>query len=194
MANTQLTAEFVKSINGTDKIIHEGKPQIVFLGRSNVGKSSLINSLLSRNIARSSSKPGKTVTIDFFLVNNKYYFVDLPGYGFAHRSKEQLEHFRKMIAWYLFTSAIAHKIVILIVDAVAGITDYDRESIGLFHEHHTNFVIVANKIDKLKMGDRVRRLRAITEEAGATPVIPHSIVSGEGKRELLKAIFPEGIK
>lgn len=99
-----------------------------------------------------------------------------------------------MIAWYLFTSAIAHKIVILIVDAVAGITDYDRESIGLFHQHHTNFVIVANKIDKLKMGDRVRQLRAITEEAGNTPVIPHSIVTGEGKRELMKVIFPEGIK
>src|SRR5690348_5438618 len=118
MKTKEITASYVKSIQGTDKILFDGKPQVTFLGRSNVGKSSLINALVGKELARSSSRPGKTVNIDFFLINGSSYFVDLPGYGYAKISKDEHLHFRKMIAWYLFSSGVKHKLVVLIVDSV----------------------------------------------------------------------------
>lgn len=183
------TAVYVKSINGTDDILRDTKPQVAFIGRSNVGKSSLINSLLSQTLARSSSKPGKTVLLDFFLINNSLYFVDLPGYGFAHASKERQEHYRKLIAWYLFSSGVMPKLVVLIVDANVGVTDYDRESIDLLVQYNIPFVVVANKIDKIKMGKRHKKLEDIQKHSGQARVIPHSTVTGEGRGHLMKVIF-----
>jgi GTP-binding protein len=189
MSTNILTAEYVTSIQGTNKILEDRKPQVAFLGRSNVGKSSLINSLVSRQLARSSSKPGKTVNIDFFLINNTYYFVDLPGYGYARVSRDEHDHFRKMIAWYLFRSGVQHKLVVLIVDAVVGVTDYDKESIQLFHDSSKPYVVAANKIDKLKKGERQQHIDAIKKEVGDAPVIPYSSETSEGRAELLKHIF-----
>src|SRR3989338_837689 len=102
-----ISAKFVKGINGTDDILYDEKFQVAFLGRSNVGKSTLINSLtMRRNLARSSSTPGKTIRMDFFLINNDLYFVDFPGYGFAERSLEKREKLGKMILWYLRFSEV----------------------------------------------------------------------------------------
>lgn len=182
-------AVYIKSINGTDSIIIDKIPKVSFLGRSNVGKSSLINSLVGKTLARSSSIPGKTVKVDFFLVNNSIYFVDLPGYGYAKRSKDKQEHFRKLIAWYLFRSGVNHKIVILIIDANIGITDFDRESITLLVQFNIPFIIAANKVDKLKMGVRHKQLLHIQQKCGEITVYPYSSVTNEGKKELLKRIF-----
>ena len=92
------SAEFVKGIMGTDKILEDNKPQIVFVGRSNVGKSSIINLLANRkNLVKSSSKPGKTKQINFFLINKKVFFVDLPGYGFMKMDLKKKEKIRKLI-------------------------------------------------------------------------------------------------
>jgi GTP-binding protein len=189
MKQKVLEAKFVKSINGTDPITDDGLPQVAFIGRSNVGKSTLINSILGQKLARSSSRPGKTVLLDFFRVNNNMYFVDLPGYGYAQRSKERLEHFRRLIAWYLFSAKIQHKLVVLIVDAKVGVTELDHESLDMFTEHKLPFIVAANKVDKLKMGERKPALDAITAECGDVPVIPYSSFTGEGKDELSNLIF-----
>ncbi len=179
-----IDAMYVKSINGTNEIIEDNKPKITFLGRSNVGKSSLINSLLGKKLARSSSRPGKTVKLDFFLVNHRLFFVDLPGYGYARRSQEDQEHYRRLIAWYLFRSGVQHKLVVLIIDANVGVTDYDWESIQLLRQHNIPFIIAANKIDKLKMGERDKRLAEIKKIFTDITVIPYSSVTGEGRKEL----------
>ncbi len=185
MAPALFQAEYVKSINGTDKIIDDQKQKVAFLGRSNVGKSSLINSLIGRKLARSSSKPGKTVTIDFFLVEGRVYFVDLPGYGYARRSREEQEHYRKLLAWYLFRSGVRHKKVVLIVDASVGVTDYDRESMELLAGHGIPYIVVANKMDKLKASERQQKVSAISALSGVR-VIPYSSVSLEGRNELIQ--------
>lgn len=184
-----LDAVYVKSINGTDSIIEDNKPKVTFLGRSNVGKSSLINSLIGKTLARSSSRPGKTVKLDFFLVNQKMFFVDLPGYGFAKRSKEALEHYRKLIAWYLFRSGVNHKIAVLIIDAKIGVTDYDKESIGLLRDNNIPFIIAANKVDKLTMSERHKKLEEIKTVVHPHRVIFYSSYTGEGKKELITVII-----
>ncbi len=188
MANRIVTAVYVKSLNGTDDLLNDTKPQIVFMGRSNVGKSSLINSLVGKPLARSSKQPGKTHTLDFFLINDKVYFVDLPGYGFANRSKDELEHFRKLIAWYLFTSGAPIKLAVLIIDVHIGFTDYDRESMELLHDHQIPFVLVANKADKLKMGERVKKLKELSASYANILVIPYSSYTREGKDKLLAIV------
>jgi len=145
------TAEFVKGIVGTDKILEDGKKQIAFVGRSNVGKSSLINSLTKiKDLAKSSSTPGRTQEINFFLIDNKFYFVDLPGYGFAKVSKKQREKIRKMIVWYLSYSGVKPVKVILILDAKVGIKDFDLDMLDLLKEENIETIVVANKIDKVK--------------------------------------------
>jgi len=189
MNNSPLEANYVKSINGTDDIIKDNKPKITFLGRSNVGKSSLINSLIGRELARSSSRPGKTVKLDFFLVQHKLFFVDLPGYGFAKRSRESLEHYRKLIAWYLFRSGVVHKLAVLIIDAKVGLTDYDRESINLLTDNKIPFIIIANKVDKLSMSERHSQLKKIAEDCKDHPVIVYSSRTLEGRDALMSLIF-----
>ncbi len=184
------SAEFIKGIKGTDKILYDGKPQIAFVGRSNVGKSSLINSLVGRhNLARSSSNPGKTIRLDFFLINGNVYFVDLPGYGYAKMSQESHEDIRKMMMWYLEYSDVKHRRVVLILDANVGVTEFDRQMIDLLTEHHIEFVIAANKIDKLKRGEKEKQLKTIHENCGSAMVIPYSAKTKEGRASLLKVIF-----
>lgn len=184
-----IEAAFATSIDGTSPVLYDGKPQVVFTGRSNVGKSSLINSLIGKKLARSSTRPGKTIRLDFFLIQKTMYFVDLPGYGFARRSKERLDHFRRLIAWYLFSSEVKHKLVVLIVDAYVGVTDLDRESLNLFTTHQLPYVVAANKVDKLKMGERHKKLEEIRTICGSVPVIPYSSYTGEGRDELLTIVF-----
>jgi len=184
------SAEFVKGVRGTDAIMYDGKPQIAFVGRSNVGKSSLINSLtLRKNLARSSSQPGKTVRLDFFLINNEAYFVDLPGYGFAKFSKSKHEDIRKMMLWYLEFSEIKNRRVVLIIDANIGVTPFDHEMMELLTTHAIPFVIAANKIDKLKSSVRLSQLQHIQKEIGTATIIPYSALTKEGRKELLEKIF-----
>lgn len=184
------TAKFVKGIRGTDDVLYDGKPQIVFVGRSNVGKSSLINSLVSRKaLARSSSNPGKTVNLDFFLVNESLYFVDLPGYGFARRSAQQIEDIKKTVHWYFTGAEVKQKLVILILDVKVGVTAFDQEMIKLCQEQSLPFVVIANKIDTLKMGQLEKLLAPIIHESqSAVSVIPYSTFNGVGKNILLDII------
>ncbi len=186
---TITSAVFVKSINGTDTILYDGKFQVAFVGRSNVGKSSLINSLVhQKKLARSSKAPGKTKYLDFFLINNKFYFVDFPGYGFAHRSTDQREHFRKLMMWYFEYSEVKRRMVVHIVDSVVGIMEFDKQMIEYLSKLGIDFVIVANKIDKLSYQERKKHIEEIQKECKEHQIIPYSAVTNEGRAALLTAI------
>ncbi len=183
------SAAFVKGILGTDEILNNGIFQVAFLGRSNVGKSTLINSLTKRkNLARSSSNPGRTIRLDFFLINNSFYFVDFPGYGYAKHSSEKREKLAKMILWYLMYSEITNRLVILIIDAKVGLTRYDADMLKTLFEHHINHIIVANKVDNLEMGQKEKQLLKIREVCQNSEVIPYSSKQKNQRDELTKRI------
>src|SRR5437763_545663 len=127
------SAKFVKGVVGEDEILDDGIPQIAFIGRSNVGKSSVINTLTNqKGLAKTSSLPGRTQQINLFLisaagVSGLFYFVDLPGYGFAKGSREAQGQIQNLIYWYLLNSHYVQKEVVLIVDAEIGLSKNDFE-------------------------------------------------------------------
>ena len=186
------TAEFVKGVIGTNEILEDDKPQIVFAGRSNVGKSSVINSLVNRrNLVKSSSTPGKTKEINFFLINQEVYFVDLPGYGFIKISLKKKEKIRKMILWYLFYSGIKFKKVVLIIDAKVGLSEFDMEMLDTLNKNDFKVVIVANKTDKLKQSQLIKQTKLIQEKIGDNKMILYSARTKKGRDELLDEIFKD---
>ncbi|KKP57784.1 MAG: putative GTP-binding protein EngB [Candidatus Moranbacteria bacterium GW2011_GWF2_34_56] len=181
-------AQFIRGIVGTNDIINDTKVQIAFVGRSNVGKSSLINSLVeNKNLARSSSTPGRTQQINFFLIDNKLYFVDLPGYGYAKTSEKQKEKIRKMIIWYLTYSGIEHKKVVLVVDAKAGMQEFDLEMVDLLKAEEIDFIVILNKIDKLKQEEVVKVKRETRNKINddKVKVITYSTKSKINKNEII---------
>lgn len=189
------TAKFIKGIRGTDDIATDPKPKIAFIGRSNVGKSSLINSLTrKKDLVKSSSLPGKTREINFFLIKKDsddkgLFFVDLPGYGFAKMAMTQREKLRKLILWYLFSGEVKNDLVVLIVDFKVGPSKFDFEMIELLRENKIKFIIVANKADKIGKGARIKHLKKMKEELGNEEFVLYSAKTGEGRNELLNKIF-----
>ncbi len=183
-------AEFIKGVLGTNDILTDGTPQVAFIGRSNVGKSSVINSLLQRKkLAKSSSTPGKTQQINFFLVNDKVYFVDLPGYGFAKLSKEKREKLRKMISWYFAESGANPKKVVLIIDSKVGTTEFDVEMANFLKELRLDVVIVANKSDKLNQSGCVKNLKLIQNTLKEKKVMLYSAKTKKGREGLLRELL-----
>ncbi|OPL12056.1 MAG: hypothetical protein AVO34_02270 [Firmicutes bacterium ML8_F2] len=184
------SAEFVKGIIGTDKILEDTKAQIVFVGRSNVGKSSVINSLVKREkLVKTGSVPGKTKQINFFLINKKLYFVDLPGYGFVKVDFKRKEKIRKLIIWYLFRSGVKFKKVILIIDAKVGPTEFDMEMLDLLKKNQHPVIIIANKFDKLKNRELSKQLKMIQDKTDSKDVLPYSAKTKQGRNKLLNKIF-----
>jgi GTP-binding protein len=184
------SAEFIKGVVGEDEILQDEIPQIAFIGRSNVGKSSVINSLVNRkDLAKSSAKPGKTKEINIFLINRAFYLIDLPGYGFAKASLEDRENLRKLIYWYLFYSTIEQKKVVLIIDAKVGVTEYDAEILRRLEDREQNIIVIANKIDKLKNSEYKKSLAAIQEKVGKHKVIPYSSEKKIGIGDLTDAML-----
>ena len=158
-------------------------PEIAFAGRSNVGKSSFINKVLNRkSLARTSSKPGKTATINFYNIDNTINFVDLPGYGFARVSKEEKKKWAAMIDTYLKTRESLAQVV-LIVDSRHAPTEDDKVMLNFIRAVCDRAVIVASKIDKLKKSEVDASLRRIITDlklAGEDVIIPFSAINGEG--------------
>ncbi|NCU41449.1 MAG: YihA family ribosome biogenesis GTP-binding protein [Candidatus Moranbacteria bacterium] len=180
-----MNVEFIKGIIGTDPIITDTKPQIVFIGRSNVGKSSVINALVGEKIARSSSTPGKTREINFFLVKKKKYLVDLPGYGYAKVSEKHREKLKKHILWYMFESGAPIHRIILIVDTRVGITSFDEEILRALFDHEIPVTLVANKIDKLTQKEmHLARTRFEKQGLKKEDIIWMSAKTGKGKGDL----------
>lgn len=184
------SAVFVKTVVGEDEALERDIPQIAFIGRSNVGKSSVINSLTKKaGLARASSFPGRTREICLFLINKSHYFVDLPGYGYAKGSKKEQEQIQQLIYWYLFDSPYTQKKVVLIIDANIGLTENDEKMLaGLVH-HKKNIILVANKIDKLKATQRDAQLRLLAEHAGPLLVVPYSAKKNIGSGTLMREIL-----
>ena len=189
------SAEFKKGIVGTDVILTDGVPEVAFVGRSNVGKSSTINSLVNRKgLVKTSNKPGKTTEINFFSIKNgKCYFVDLPGYGYAEASPKQKESIEKLILWYLMYSEAALHKVVLILDSKAGLTAFDQEMIRVLREHNHPYLIVANKADKLNQKESSAQLRAIKEAAHEATVISYSATTATPKERdaLLREVLAD---
>ena len=169
-------------------------PQIALSGRSNVGKSSLINTLLGRkSLARVSSAPGKTITINFYEIDKKIFLVDLPGYGFAKRPKED------QVKWQMLTDGFFTKnpnlarlaAVAQLVDSRIGLTDDDRAMVDYLRAAEIPYFIIATKVDKLNATERKANLAAIASHpvlAEGTPVIPFSSLKNEGRNELWREI------
>ncbi len=169
-------------------------PQVAFSGRSNVGKSSLINSLLGRkSLARVSSAPGKTITINFYEVDKKLFLVDLPGYGFAKRTLEDKKQWSALTDGYFTSNRNIDRLglVIQLVDSRIGPTKDDEMMLEYLSAAELPFVVVATKTDKLNATERKKNLEAIAAHplVGGAPVIPFSALKGEGKEELWKTIF-----
>ena len=180
-------AEFVRSAAKPADFPQDGLPQIVFAGRSNVGKSSAINRLLNRkNFARVGSAPGKTTHINYFLIDKKLYLVDLPGYGYAKVSKQERDRWGRLIeAWFADTAQMA--VGVLIVDVRHKPTADDCTMAQVFLSSGKPFAVVANKLDKLKKSEiegNLLQIREILTLPEAVSVIPFSAEKGAGKLEL----------
>lgn len=183
------SAKFIKGLVRDDETLKSGIPQVAFIGRSNVGKSSAINALTKKkNLARTSSAPGRTQEINLFLINESFYLVDLPGYGFSNGSKESKERLFELVNWYLFTSSYEQKIIVLIIDANIGATDSDMEILRALENRKKNILITANKIDKIKKSAYQKQLQVIQKSVGAHKVIPFSAKKGIGINSLIKEI------
>jgi len=182
------SAHFIKGIRGTDEITDKPLPHIAFLGRSNVGKSSTINMLAGRNnLVKSSSTPGKTKEINFFLMNDEFYFVDLPGYGYAKVSKTERDKLRKLILWYMRDTYPEERLFVLVIDAQVGITEHDEEILDIAAEKGETVVLAVNKSDKLNQKKK-HALNKQMEEFGH----PYALVSatnGKGKEALYSLLF-----
>jgi GTP-binding protein len=184
------SAKFIKGIVDEDKLLENDKPHIAFVGRSNVGKSSVINALTGqKGLVRTSSTPGRTREINLFLINNSVYFVDLPGYGYANSTREGKDRLINLICWYLLDSGYEQEKIVLIIDADIFPTDNDLEMIKELMDHNKNFVIVANKIDKIKKSSYQKQLKKIQDTAWPHKVIPFSSKNGTGVNALLQEIL-----
>lgn len=188
-------AKFVRGVVGSHNLLVDEKKQIAFVGRSNVGKSSVINMLVNqKSLVKSSSTPGKTQQINFFLINDKFYFVDLPGYGYAKISQKRREKLRKLILWYLSSGEAPVSKVCLIVDARIGLKEFDREMADVLFEEKIPFMVIANKVDKLNQKKLHKALCSIQEEIGEyVEILPVSAKTGKGKDKLMNSIFSEKI-
>jgi GTP-binding protein len=185
-----LAARFLKGIVKPDSVLEDDKPQIAFIGRSNVGKSSVINSLTGRKgLARTSSFPGRTQEINLFLIEERFYLLDLPGYGYSKHSLERKRELHRLIDWYLFQSPYRPKCVVLIIDAEVGPTENDFEMLRSLEATGKTLVIVANKVDKIKKARTEARLRELRGLFGGHTVIPYSSDKGIGQKELAAEIF-----
>lgn len=186
--------EFVKSAASEAQFIQSAMPRIAFAGKSNVGKSSVINRLLNRrNFARVGSEPGKTVHVNYFLLDGRAYFIDLPGYGFAKVSRAEKERWAKLMESF-FAGKDLYDLGVLIVDARHKPTADDVTMAEYFKGSGKSFLVVANKLDKLKKSEIEANLRQIRQTLaldGDVRLIPFSAESGQGREELLQAIFPE---
>ena len=182
-------AAFSRSAGAPKDFLKDGLPQFAFAGRSNVGKSSVINRLLNRkNLAYVGASPGKTTQINYFLVDDRAYLVDLPGYGYAKVSQAEKERWAKLMETYFQEGADAITAGVLIVDIRHKPTENDKVMHGWFRESGCPEIIVANKLDKLKKSQVEPALALIRETLELTDediLIPFSAEKGMGKDELV---------
>lgn len=178
-------------IGVTSKIPQNELPEIAFAGKSNVGKSSLINALINRkSLARTSSQPGKTQTINFYNINGELYFVDLPGYGYAKVSQQEIEKWGKMIERYLHQSKVL-KAVFLLIDIRHDPSANDKTMYEWILSNGFHPIIIATKADKINRSQLQKQIKAVRQGLGAdkdTVVIPFSAQTKQGREEIYEVV------
>ena len=189
MALNFARAEFARSAGARDQFLRDGLPQFAFAGRSNVGKSSVINRLLNRkNLAYVGASPGKTTQVNYFLVDGRAYLVDLPGYGYAKVSRAEKERWGRLMESYFQDEAGRLTAGVLIVDIRHKPTADDVTMHTWFRESGCPEIVVANKLDKLKKSQvepALALIRETLELAAGDILVPFSAEKGTGKEELL---------
>jgi len=185
------SGRFVRSVVSESGFLADGLPQIAFVGRSNVGKSSLLNRLLGRKaLAHISSTPGRTRAVNYFLINSDFYFVDLPGFGYAKVGKQVRREWAVLMEKY-FQAVRELTRVVQLVDAKVGATSLDCDAAEYFESLGIATTVVATKIDKVPRSKQARQLKSIRQQLAlpnSTALIPFSSVKGDGVRELWKEI------
>ncbi|MBQ3230365.1 MAG: YihA family ribosome biogenesis GTP-binding protein [Clostridia bacterium] len=178
------------------QLIKNGIPQIAFVGRSNVGKSSLINSLLGRKkLARVSSEPGKTITVNYYEVDNKLQLVDLPGYGFARRAKSDITKWSSLTEHY-FEDNDALTYVLQLIDIRVGITEDDKMMLGYLDHYGLPYIVVATKCDKLnktQLNEACKKLLTSGFLRSNTEIILYSSLKNTGRETLWQKIIEMSI-
>ncbi len=184
-------AEFVLSAAAPADFPSDGLPEVAVVGRSNVGKSSLLNQLAGiKKLAAVSRTPGRTQLVNFFRVEDRFYLVDLPGYGFARAPAQVRKRWESLVTGYLFDRA-AIRLVLLIVDARRDPMASDREVVYLLNRSGMSYVLIASKSDKLSraaMAKQKARLEEAFAAPGGVPFITFSAVTGEGRKQLWNVI------
>ncbi len=178
-----LSTKFIKGVVDEEAILYDGIPQIAFIGRSNVGKSSTLNALFgTKKMVKTGKTPGKTKEINFFEVyaelssnqEAQLYFVDLPGYGYAKLSKKDRQKLSEMIHWYITHPAADTALICVIIDSQVGITDLDREMIDAMKHAGKSYMIGINKIDKINQKAQSALIKEIEKEYGKNTFIVYS--------------------
>jgi GTP-binding protein len=182
------SARFVKSATRPDDFPRDQRPEIAFCGRSNIGKSSLLNTLTNTHgLARTSASPGRTQTINFFLVDDRTYFVDLPGYGFAKVPKAVKENWGAMIQGYL-RDRRQLKLALMLVDSRMPPMDSDVVMKQWLDHHGIPNAVVLTKIDKISHNQLNQALRTSVQKLRTKEIVPFSAVTGSGKDQILTRI------
>ena len=182
--------ELVLTAGNVSQLIHDGLPQFAFSGRSNVGKSSLINTLLNRKkLARVSGEPGKTITVNYYRVDKTLYLVDLPGYGYARRSENDKKQWSQLVDTYVTSEDVT--CVVQLIDLKVGITDDDYMMIDWMTNAGVPFFVVATKADKLNKTERNNAMLRLGSEPLLmnVPIVPFSALKKEGKDDVWKKIL-----
>jgi GTP-binding protein len=169
------------------ELIRDNTGKIIFIGRSNVGKSSLINKLLGRrNLARTSSRPGKTVSINYYRINDSFYFVDLPGYGYAKISKQEVRRVKTLVSAF-FRTVEGARLVVLLIDSRRGFMESDSDILAQVLEKKIKLLTVLTKSDKLRNSELLNQKKILQNTFGLK-VVSFSVRSNENREEMLTYI------
>ena len=180
------TIEFLKGVIGSENLPQPERPTIAFFGRSNVGKSSILNCLAGQVVARANQKPGRTTEINYYLANENVYLADLPGYGFAKLPEALRKKISGYLSWFAADQRIDLRLAVLAVDAEIGVKTSDLETFQLLQEYKRPIVILANKADKGGRNAMAKSIQILKTTFAPVSVIRFSAKTGEGKNELLE--------